>query len=114
MIELTLLEFHEQQYREQQYCLYVVKNGNNDILYVGISINNIWERWFAWGSHMTWDGKVIYGESPIGVKVENHLPDSKTRPPRAKKKRNSNKELMPLMMKSSIRNNQFAKHLLSL
>lgn len=25
---------------------------------------------------MTWDGKVIYGESPIGVKIENHLPDS--------------------------------------
>lgn len=76
VIELTLLEFHEQQYREQQYCLYVVKNGNDDILYVGISTNNIWERWFAWGGHMTWDGKVIYGESSIGIKVENHLPDS--------------------------------------
>lgn len=76
MIELTFQEFHEQQYREQQYCLYVVKNGNNDILYVGISTNNIWERWFSWGGHMTWDGKVIYGESPIGTKIENHLPDS--------------------------------------
>lgn len=26
MIELTFLEFHEQQYEEQQFCLYVVKN----------------------------------------------------------------------------------------
>ena len=25
---------------------------------------------------MMWDGKVIYGDSPIGVKIENHLPDS--------------------------------------
>ena len=23
-----------------------------------------------------WDGNVIYGDSPIGVKIENHLPDS--------------------------------------
>jgi hypothetical protein len=77
MIELTFLEFHEQQSLEQQFCLYVVKNGSEDILYVGISTNkDIWERWFGWGVHMTWDGKVIYGESPIGLKIENHLPDS--------------------------------------
>ena len=25
---------------------------------------------------MLWDGKVIYGESMLGVKIENHLPDS--------------------------------------
>ena len=76
MIELTFLEFHEQQYTENQFCLYVIKNGLGDILYIGISTNNVWERWFGWGGHMTWDGKVIYGESPIGAKIENHLPDS--------------------------------------
>lgn len=76
MIELTFLQFHEQQYDEEQFCLYVVKNGSEDILYVGISTHDIWERWFGWGGHMTWDGKVIFGESPIGVKIENHLPDS--------------------------------------
>jgi hypothetical protein len=76
MIELTFLEFHEQQYDEQQYCLYVVKNGDENTLYVGISTNNIWERWFGWGGHITWDGNVIYGESQIGVKIEDHLPDS--------------------------------------
>ncbi len=43
---------------------------------MGISANDIWERWFGWGGHMTWDGNVIYGESPIGVKIESHLPDS--------------------------------------
>ena len=56
--------------------MYVVKNGNGEILYIGISTNNIWERWFGWGGHMVWDGKVIYTESPIGTKIENHLPDS--------------------------------------
>jgi hypothetical protein len=76
MIELTFLDFHGQQYSEQQFCLYVVKNASEDILYVGISVNNIWERWFGWGGHMLWDGNVIYGESPIGMKIEDHLPDS--------------------------------------
>ena len=76
MIELTFQEFHEQHYQEQQFCLYVVKNARMAILYVGISTNDVWERWFGWGGHMTWDGDVIYGESPIGVKIQNHLPDS--------------------------------------
>jgi len=76
MIELTFQEFHEHQYEENRFCLYVMENGCGDILYIGISTHNIWERWFAWGGHMTWDGKVVYGESPIGVKIENHLPES--------------------------------------
>ena len=76
MIELSFLEFHQQRYAEQQFCLYVVKNGSSDILYIGISTNDVWERWFGFGGHLTWDGNIIYGESPIGVKIENHLPDS--------------------------------------
>ena len=76
MVEISFLEFHEQQYPGDPFCLYVMKNGSGDVLYIGISTINIWERWFAWGGHMTWDGNIIYGESPIGVKIENHLPDS--------------------------------------
>lgn len=76
MIEVTFLEFHQQRYNEQELCLYVVKNGSGDTLYVGISTNDVWERWFGFGGHLTWDGDVIYGESPVGVKIENHLPDS--------------------------------------
>ena len=76
MIELTFQEFHEQQYKEDRFCLYIVKNRQGDVLYIGISTINVWERWFAWSGHMVWDGKVIYGESPIGVKIEDHLPDS--------------------------------------
>ena len=76
MIELDFQQFHDQKYREQRYELYMLKNGLGDILYIGISKNDVWQRWFGWGGHMTWDGKVIYGESPVGVKIENHLPDS--------------------------------------
>jgi hypothetical protein len=76
MIELTFQEFHDQQYENNHFRLYVMKNGRADVMYVGISTNNIWERWFGWGGHMLWDGNVIYGQSPIGVKIENHLPDS--------------------------------------
>ena len=77
MIELTLRNFHEQNYEDTEgYCLYVVKNGLDDVLYVGISDGDVWGRWFSWGGHMMWDGNVIYGESPIGTKIEYHLPDS--------------------------------------
>jgi hypothetical protein len=76
MIELSFEDFHEHNYDDKGFCLYVMKNGLGDILYIGISTASIWDRWFGWGGHMTWDGKVIYGESSIGEKIEYHLPDS--------------------------------------
>lgn len=76
MIELTFWNFHERNYLEKNYCLYVMKNGFGGVLYVGISTVDIWSRWFAWGGHMTWDRNVIYGESSIGEKIEKHIPDS--------------------------------------
>lgn len=76
MIEWDFIQFHEQQFLEKGYELYILKNGLGDILYIGISTKNIWERWFGRGGHMMWDGNVIYGESPIGVKIEYHLPES--------------------------------------
>lgn len=77
MIELSFLDFHEHNYEnDAAYRLYVMRNGLGDVLYVGISDVDIWGRWFGWGGHMIWDGNVIYGESSIGEKIENHLPDS--------------------------------------
>ena len=76
MIELSFDDFHEQNYEDKGFCLYVIKNGLDDILYIGISTVNVWQRWFGWGGHMTWDGNVIFGESYIGTKIENHMPDS--------------------------------------
>ena len=74
MIELPIQQFHDQDYRKLRYELYVMKNGLGEVLYVGISTRDIWDRWFGWGGHMTWDGYVIYGESPVGIRIENHLP----------------------------------------
>ena len=48
MIELDFQQFHDQKYREQGYELYVLKNGLGGILYIGISKNDIWQRWFGW------------------------------------------------------------------
>jgi hypothetical protein len=76
MIEITFFNFHEHDYKYDRYCLYVMKNGSGGILYVGISTNDVWVRWFGWGGHLMWDGNVIYGESTIGEKIENHLPES--------------------------------------
>ena len=78
MIEMTFWNFHEQKYHEfgLGYCLYVMKNGSGGVLYVGISVVDVWDRWFGQGGHITWDRNIIYGESPIGVKIENHIPDS--------------------------------------
>lgn len=76
MIEISFLDFHKQNYIDKDYRLYVMKNGLGDILYIGISNQSIWGRWFGWGGHMMWDGHVIYGESSIGEKIEYHLPDS--------------------------------------
>lgn len=76
MIELAFSQFYAQEYSDQNYQLYIVYNDHNEVLYVGISTKNIWERWFGYGGHMVWDGKVIYGESPIGMKIEDHLPNS--------------------------------------
>jgi hypothetical protein len=65
MIELSFWNFHEQKYHETGlgYCLYVMKNGSDCVLYVGISVEDVWERWFGGRGHITWDGNVIYGDS---------------------------------------------------
>lgn len=76
MIEIDFEQFHDHDYRDRGYELYVMKNTLGDPLYVGISKRGIWERWFGWNGHMLWDGKIIYGTSAVGEKIEDHLPDS--------------------------------------
>jgi len=76
MIEITFEDFHEHNFHEEGFVLYVLKNGLDDPLYVGISRNNIWSRWFAFGGHMIWDGKYIIGQSAVGQKIVDQLPDS--------------------------------------
>ncbi|HET9908776.1 MAG TPA: hypothetical protein VFQ23_19155 [Anaerolineales bacterium] len=76
MIELRFKEFYEQNYEDEEYCLYVMKNGLGDVLYVGISTDDVWSRWFGGTGHIPWSGTKRYGNSTIGEKITNHLPES--------------------------------------
>ena len=76
MIELSFKKVYDQDFDDDGYCLYVMKNGLGDILYVGISTVDIWQRWFGGAGHIPWSGTMRYGNSTIGEKIMNHLPDS--------------------------------------
>jgi hypothetical protein len=76
MIESNFENFHNQDYVEEGYDLYVMKNGVGDVLYVGISKRNIWERWFGWNGHIMWSDRMIDGNSSVGQKIVDHLPES--------------------------------------
>ncbi|MBI3170265.1 MAG: hypothetical protein HYZ22_17410 [Chloroflexi bacterium] len=77
MIEITFKEFYELNYQEDAFHdLYVMKNGNDEVLYVGISSQKIWDRWFGWNGHIFDDHLILIGKSSIGQKVVDNLPDS--------------------------------------
>jgi hypothetical protein len=76
MITLTFLEFYKGDYEDVGYSLYFVRGADGQALYIGISANSIWQRWFGGGTgHMTigFDGK-LHGASHIGQVIENNLP----------------------------------------
>lgn len=77
MIEITFKQFYEYTYDEEGFHeLYIMKNGLDEILYIGISNQNIWNRWFGMRGHILDNGKFMSGESSVGKNVVNHLPDS--------------------------------------
>ena len=59
MIEIDFESFHNQDYAEEGYSLYVIKNGLGNVLYVGISHLSIWERWFGWNGHILWVDHIV-------------------------------------------------------
>src|ERR1051325_5832343 len=77
MIEIAFRELFDYQYpNEQFYELYVSKNGLGEVLYVGISSQNIWNRWFGLNGHLSAGPRFMIGVSPVGQKIVDHLPDS--------------------------------------
>jgi hypothetical protein len=77
MIELTFRDFFIYKYpSEEYYELYVMKNGLEEILYVGISSQNVWNRWFGPLGHILLNSRSVMGMSSVGQKIENHMPDS--------------------------------------
>ena len=77
MIEITFKDFFEYKYQEEGFHeLYVMKNGLEEILYVGISDQNIWNRCFDRSGHIVAGANYMVGESAVGQKIVDHLPDS--------------------------------------
>ena len=77
MIEITFREFFEYEYpHDEFYELYIMKNGLEEILYIGISSENIWNRWFGSRPHIRVGTNYSVGETSVGQKVVDHLPNS--------------------------------------
>jgi hypothetical protein len=71
-------EFYKGHFADDGFELYVVKDIDGKAMYIGISRDSIWHRWFGGGpSHMDTDrtGKV-YGKSYFGEVIERRFPDS--------------------------------------
>jgi hypothetical protein len=78
MRNLKFSEFYAGTYSDEGFELYVVKDSDAHVMYVGISHKPIWDRWFTGvASHMgiTPKGK-LFGISHIGSVIERRLPKS--------------------------------------
>jgi len=77
MIEITFKNFFEYKYSHEEFHeLYIMKNGLDEVLYIGISEQNIWNRWFGFNGHIRDGGNFLQGRSSVGEKVVDYLPDS--------------------------------------
>ena len=78
MIAIKFSKFYSGDYDDDGFELYVIKDSDRKVMYIGVSRDSIWLRWFGGGtSHMDMntDGK-IYGRSYIGEVIERRLPNS--------------------------------------
>jgi hypothetical protein len=69
-------EFYTGQFKDDGFELYLVRDIDQRAMYIGISRDSIWQRWFGGGpSHMEANsaGKV-YGKSYIGEVIERRFP----------------------------------------
>ena len=78
MNALKFSEFYEGNFEDIGYELYFVKDTDNKAMYIGISLNSIWHRWFGEGaSHMDTNASGnLFGISVIGQVIERRFPDS--------------------------------------
>src|SRR5690349_18734117 len=82
MIALTFRDFYNEKFERKPYSLYLVRDGDV-VLYIGISSDYLWNRWFGGGfSHMrlvpTGKGKSVpmSNGSTIANKIEVNYPES--------------------------------------
>jgi hypothetical protein len=78
MKTIKFLEFYKGDFIDDGYELYIMKDTSNKPMYIGISRDSTWHRWFEGpSSHMgTNPSGKIYGKSRIAEVVERRLPNS--------------------------------------
>lgn len=78
MNNLRFSDFYKADYEDLGYELYIIKDSDGNVMYVGISRDSIWHRWFGGGtSHMDRDANGrVYGKSYVGEIIERRFPDS--------------------------------------
>lgn len=78
MKSLIFSEFYAGKYDDHGYELYIIKDSDENVMYIGIAKDSIWHRWFGGKiGHMDSDanGK-LYGKSRIGEVIERRFPNS--------------------------------------
>jgi hypothetical protein len=78
MKTLTFTDFYKGEFEDIGYELYFVKDSDYKGMYIGISRNSIWHRWFGGGaSHMEINtSEKLFGTSIIGQVIERRFPSS--------------------------------------
>jgi hypothetical protein len=78
MLILKFKDFMDQNYQDDAYVLYLSRGGAGEVLYVGMTVENAWDRWFysQW-SHVprTYKGE-RFGNTSIGKHIMDNLPAS--------------------------------------
>ena len=76
MVSVPLEQFMDADFDCNDYELYVLR-GNSEILYVGISKANIWNRWFGGlGRMYQTAGGQWKAKDPVGATVVENMPHS--------------------------------------
>jgi hypothetical protein len=78
MKAINFSEFYRGHFVDDGFELYLMKDSNGKAMYIGISRDSVWKRWFGGGSsHMdTNPGGKVYGKSYIGEVIERRFPGS--------------------------------------
>jgi len=68
----------DKNYKDDAYVLYLCRDGNREILYVGMTNENAWDRWFhSPRSHIPMNFQGIrFGGTGIGRRIIDNLPNS--------------------------------------
>jgi len=78
MLSILFSDFYKGNFNDPGYVLYLLRDSEGAVMYIGIARDSVWHRWFEGGtSHMECDPKGrIIGKSYIGEVVERRFPGS--------------------------------------